>query len=120
MRVLQAMILSSVLMDHGTPFQKNRLAIIRQKILRMEKSLRTFLVKVVNHSICTRYDNAISCIKLDHTLYSINYIIWYIKILHTHTLTHIHTPSRNYMYPPVHSREERLTLLTGNDQGHPR
>ena len=36
-----------------------------------------FLVKVVNCSIYTRYENSynanISCIKLDHTLYSINY-----------------------------------------------
>ena len=35
-----------------------------------------FLVKVVNRSIYKRYENLlmlISCVKLDHALYSINY-----------------------------------------------
>ena len=51
-------------------------------ILRMEKNnfnfekTRAFLVKVVNRSIYIRYENsqnANSYVRLDHTLYSINY-----------------------------------------------
>ena len=35
-----------------------------------------FLVKVINRSICKRYENSYKAVKLDHALYSINYSIW--------------------------------------------
>ena len=49
-----------------------------EKIFNFEINFHVFLVKVVNHSVYKRYENSeklmlISCNKLDHALYSINY-----------------------------------------------